>query len=475
MTDSNPDSPVPDSPSPSSPSNRDFELAPSLRPIGEGPTSVRWMVFTLACSTSFFLYLHRYTWNLIAPELIKEYGWSRERVGLLYTFFTPAYGGGQIPSGMLCDWLGPHLFLGGIILLWSVILPLHGLRFGFPGLAVVRLLFGATQAGGYPSLSKVTYNWFPQRSRTGVQGWVATFFGRSGGAMSSIIMGTVLIGYFSLSWRQSLIMLGLMGVAFAVAFALLFRNSPEQHPRVNPAERDLINEGRKPLTQGARSRLPWKRALANRSMVSFVIQQMTSAGADMAYVAFMGDYFINAKGFSQETAGLLISLPLWGGAAGGIFAGYFGDWLIPRINSRRWGRVAIGFTGKFVACLLMFVAIQQESGLMAGFVLFFVKFFTDWSQPTVWGTCTDIGGRFSATVFGIINTAGSVGGLITPWMFGRIIDLSTARRVIEGAGVEEVVNYNPMLATVALLYLISAVAWFFIDSSKSLDQDEETD
>jgi ACS family glucarate transporter-like MFS transporter len=473
MPDPGPNAPVPESPSPSfgPRPNTDADL---LRLQYEKPTSVRWLVFTLACVTSWMLYLHRYTWNLITPELIKEYGWSREKVGLLYTCFTPAYGGGQIPSGVLCDWLGPHLFLGGIILLWSVALPLHGLQTGFSGLAGVRVLFGAAQAGGYPALSKITYSWFPQRSRTGVQGWVATFFGRSGGAMSSILMGTVLMALLGLTWRQSLIMLGLMGVVFAVVFAVVFRNSPDEHPSVNRAERELINEGRTPPAPGSRRGLPWGRALNNRSMVFFVIQQMTSAGADMAYVAFMGDYFINAKGFDMKTAGLLISLPLWGGAAGGIFAGYFSDWLIPRIGSRRWGRVAVGFSGKFIACLLMFLAIQQQSGLMAGLVLFFVKFFTDWSQPTVWGACTDIGGRYSATVFGIINTAGSVGGLITPWLFGRIVDYSTASRIVEGVE-EKIVNYNPMLATVALLYLISALAWFFVDCSKPLDQDDEAD
>jgi hypothetical protein len=33
------------------------------------PTNVRGLVFALACGTSWFLYLHRYTWNFIRPEL----------------------------------------------------------------------------------------------------------------------------------------------------------------------------------------------------------------------------------------------------------------------------------------------------------------------------------------------------------------------------------------------------------------------
>ena len=29
----------------------------------ERPTNIRWLIFALACGTSFVLYLHSYTWN----------------------------------------------------------------------------------------------------------------------------------------------------------------------------------------------------------------------------------------------------------------------------------------------------------------------------------------------------------------------------------------------------------------------------
>jgi len=59
-------------------------------------------------------------------------------------------------------------------------------------------IIGAAQAGCYRSLSKVTRVWFPLRTRTIVQGLVASFFGRSGGAMSLIIMGRLLLAVYQL-------------------------------------------------------------------------------------------------------------------------------------------------------------------------------------------------------------------------------------------------------------------------------------
>jgi nitrate/nitrite transporter NarK len=116
----------------------------------------------------------------------------------------------------------------------------------------------------------------------------------------------------------------------------------------------------------------------------------------------------------------------------------------------------------------MFVAISQDGAVAAGWALFAVKFFTDWSQPTVWGTCTDIGGRYSATVFGVINTSGSIGGLVSPIAFGAILDWNTSMVLVDGIE-KSVANYNPLFVTVAVMYVISAFCWIMIDCTDSLE------
>ena len=375
----------------------------------QSPTRVRWLVFGLACASSWMLYLHRYTWNFIGPELERTHGLSKAELGTLFSFFIPPYGLLQIPSGIVSDLVGPHLFLGLIMILWSLALPLHAAAGSFFSLAAVRVLFGTFQAGCYPNLAKVTQVWFPRSRRTIIQGWVATFFGRGGGAMSPILFGTLLIGYCGFSWQSALVLLGGGGVLLGVLFLQLFRNSPKLDPRTNQAERDLIREGSPKPEPGGSRVLPWRRVARNRSMRYFVLGQIMSAAADTIYVSFMGDFFLNAKGIEMIQAGILVSLPLWGGAVGGMVGGYCNDWAIQWSGSRRWGRSLIGFSGKFLACLLMLLTIRQESAVAAGISLFAVKFFTDWSQPTTWGTCTDLGGRYSATLFGIINTSGQRG------------------------------------------------------------------
>src|SRR5690606_41455951 len=90
-------------------------------------TRRRMIVFWLAAATSFLLYLHRYTWNLIRPELQAEYGFSNTTLEGLGTAFYATYAFGSIPSGVLIDLIGAHLVLVVIILVWSLSLPLQGL------------------------------------------------------------------------------------------------------------------------------------------------------------------------------------------------------------------------------------------------------------------------------------------------------------------------------------------------------------
>jgi len=262
------------------------------------------------------------------------------------------------------------------------------------------------------------------------------------------------------------------GVVFAVIFLALFRNSPDDDDRVNQAECDLIQADDEPETTTGKV-LSFRRVVRSRSMLVFIVQQFMNAGADFIYVSVMGSYFMNARHFDITSAGLLVSLPLWGGALGGVVGGFLNDGLIRWTGSRRWSRTAVGFSGKLLAAGFMFLAIAQTNGVLAAAMLFVVKFFSDWTQPTVWGTCTDMGGRYSATVFSIINTAGSTGGLITPLVVGVLLDAVTTRRIVNG--VEQVVtNYDPMFVLVAAMYVASALCWFLIDCTQRLDTGDES-
>lgn len=406
---------------------------------------------------------------MVRPEIKQEYGLSDWDVGLLDTFFNTTYAIGQIPGGIICDFFGPHLFLGIIIALWSLTMPALGMTGHMAGLGTSRLAFGAAQAGCYPSLAKMTRLWFPLKQRTVLQGLIASFFGRGGGAMSTMVFGFML--GMGLSWRWSLTVLSFLGVGFAIVFYLVCRNRPEDDPAVNEAELQLIREGEPEATNAPRV-LPFSRAIRNPSLAIFVVQQYMNAGADFVYSTLMGSYFVEARGVEDKMIlGLLASLPLWGGALGGIAGGFLNDWLIRRTGNRRFSRSSVGCSGKVLACICLYFSVTHSDPMIGAWLLFATKFFSDWTQPTVWGTSTDMGGRYSATVFSIINSSGSVGGVITPLIGGYMLDRFAKEEVVNGQTVT-IANYQPVFLMVGLMYLASALCWVFINCTNTLDHSE---
>ena len=89
--------------------------------------------------------------------------------------------------------------------------------------------------------------------------------------------------------------------------------------------------------------------------------------------------------------GIYASFPLFGGAIGGFVGGYLNDFAIRLTGCESGVDRIMGSTGKVIAAGCVFIAIAQTSVFALAVGLFVSKFFSDWSQPTVWGTCTDIG------------------------------------------------------------------------------------
>jgi MFS transporter, ACS family, glucarate transporter len=437
------------------------------------PTDVRWVVFALACATSFLLYLHRYSWNIVGPELQKEFSFTNTQSAFLFSLFYYTYAGGQIPSGLIIDRFGPHRFLTAIVGAWSVALIGLANTGNLVLLGFWRLIFGATQAGCYPSLTHLSQQWFPLQRRTMLQGWVATTFGRLGGAVSPIILGTLLMGVCGLRWQMALTVIAAAGLVHCIVFYAFFRDSPQLDPRVNDAERELINAGTPEIdaTEYRPTMLSPKLALRNRSLKWFTVQQFLDAGSDVVFVSLIGTYFLIAHEFDIRKTGWLASLPLLGGALGGIVGGWLNDVSIRRTGNRRWSRSIVGCVGKVIGCGMLVLVIMQSDGVKAAWLLMAAKFFSDWSQPTTWGACTDLGGRFSATVFSIINTAGTFGGILMPIVFGVVLDAFTTISVVDDTEVK-MTNWNPLFGLLSAMYLTSGACWLMVDCTQRLQTDK---
>ncbi len=418
------------------------------------PTRFRWNVFVLACGTSWLLYLHRYIFGLIKPVLAEEWNLGKDELGLLDSAFSVAYTGFQIPLGVATNAFGVHLLLTVMIVVWSIGLGMHAWAPNTKYLWAARGALGLGQSAVFAAQSQITRTWFPLSVRTTVQGWLGVFFGRFGGLSANLLVGSVLLGVFGLPWRTAVYAMAGVGLAHAILFAMFFRDSPRNHPRVNEAEADLIEDTKGKPKQaeprmgiGEMFRRMSPRSIGNLLMVN--VQSTLSTLADNIFSAWIPLFLWEVHGLKFTEMGFYSSLPLLGGAIGGAFGGWLNDRLIARTGNLRWSRVAVGVAGKGIAgALLITSLLWYDQPRLFCVMLFFVKFFSDWSLVTTWGCVTDIGGRASATVFAFNNSVAGIGSILGPVLYGMVA---------------EYYGWTPVFITGAVTYIACALSWLLIN------------
>src|SRR5204863_5314736 len=169
----------------------------------------------------------------------------------VFSAFVAGYILFEVPGGWLGDRWGARAVIFRIVLCWSLFTAatggvkwIAGLFFSKPGpeqwlmtLIAVRFLFGVGEAGAYPNIARALGRWFPFRERARAQSFV-WFSSRIGGALAPAIIGGMML--MAGGWQRAFSILAAIGVVWAVLFFVWFRDRPEDHPKVNEEERELI-------------------------------------------------------------------------------------------------------------------------------------------------------------------------------------------------------------------------------------------
>ncbi|MCA9073356.1 MAG: MFS transporter, partial [Planctomycetaceae bacterium] len=358
------------------------------------------------------------------------------------------------PLGIVTDVIGAHFTLTAMIVVWSVGLGMHAWAPSPSYLWSARAVLGLGQSAVFAAQSRITRTWFPRSVRTTVQGWIGVFAGRFGGLSANLIFGSLMLGVLALNWRTAVVVMMVIGLAHAVLFCLLFRNSPANHPAVNIEEAALIQEGTTAQGDAKQPRLSIRqmlRRMSPRSLANLFalnIQTVLSTLADNIFSAWIPLFLWEVHGLKFKEMGFYSALPLLGGALGGATGGWLNDGMIRWTNNPRWSRSLVGLAGKGIAGVLLLVALAwYDSPRLFCVWLFFVKYFSDWSLTTTWGVVTDIGGRTSATVFAFNNSVAGIGSIAGPTLYGVIAEHQ---------------GWTPVFVTGAVTYMLCAACWLVI-------------
>lgn len=464
-------------------------------PVGQKPTRVRYGVLAFVCVLSMITYLDRVSFAQAAKDLtevlhlnsVADLKWA-------FTAFAFAYAVFEIPTGWLGDVFGPRRTLIRIVIWWSFftgLTGLIGLSFGSNSLSVglwfwvlvaIRFLFGVGEAGAYPNITRALHNWLPFTERGFGQGMV-WMSGRLMGGLTPLLWG-VLVVFGGLTWRNVFWIFAAIGLIWCIAFSLWFRNRPEEKPDVNAAELEMIAKGRTDRAAG-HANVPWAKLFSSWNLWALCLMYFCAAYGWYFNITYLPRFLEQEHNLKTDNmlGRLYMGGPLWLGAVACLTGGVLTDLFIRRTGNRKWGRRLFGIVGHSLCAVFYLACLFTPTAFTFFAAISLAAFCNDLTMGSAWSVCQDIGKRYAAIVAGCMNTIGNLGGAVAGYVTGAILEYSlNAHAATVGVPVKDLTpaenaagllpGYHVNFVTFAIVYVIAALLWLCIDSTKPVIPDE---
>jgi sugar phosphate permease len=160
-------------------------------------------------------------------------GWLSSGLFLAYGLSSPVW-------GWVVDRIGPKKTAVISCLMWALTCFWSGFATDYTSLLLSRVALGVGEGALYPLTLAVVSRWFALRERGRATSfwWIGTMIG----PMFTGLLVTSLI--LAVGWRWQFAVLGLLALLFPLPMILMLTTDrPEQHPKVSPAEAELISQG----------------------------------------------------------------------------------------------------------------------------------------------------------------------------------------------------------------------------------------
>ena len=400
----------------------------------------RYLIVVGTFLLALLLYVDRVCISVAKSPIALELGLNDRQMGWVLAAFSLGYALLQTPSGYWVDRLGARKMLTGIVSFWSVLTALTGLSWNFISLLIVRFLFGAGEAGAFPGIARATFSWFPVRERGLITG--INFSGSRLGAALALPFIAILIQ--AVGWRMSFVVLGGVGVLWAVAWWFMFRDLPEEHPQLSPSEKELILTQRQPSVAATTAPIGLGQLLRQRLIWPVMGQYFCSNFTFFFALTWLYPHLQRTYQLEATQAGWLASVPLLAGAAGSWLSGAWID-LLYRKGHQRWSRIIPAAVGFALAAGGLVGSIYQDEVVGAVVFLSVALLGADMTLPPSWALCVDIGKAQSGLISGTMNMAGNLGAFLTSLAFPYLFAWSG--------------SVTPFFVTGALLNMAAVVMW----------------
>ena len=456
----------------------------------------RWTICALLFFATTINYMDRQVLSLTWKDFIApEFHWTNTDYGTITALFSIFYAVSMLFAGRLVDWLDTKKGFLWAIGVWSLGAVLHafcgiatsgvvaGKWFvGFEGakeaiahindagmiisvsvtlFIFARFVLAVGEAGNFPAAIKTTAEYFPKKDRA-----LATSIFNAGatvGALAAPLCIPLIAAKWG--WEMSFIIIGALGFLWMGFWTFMYKK-PHEHPRVNQAELDYINqdgdgdivpEGVKAVAK--KPKMSFARCFQHKQTWAFAFGKFMTDGVWWFFLFWMPAYLSSVYDIkSSDAEGQLALFVLYMITLLSIIGGWLPTYFVDKKGMNPYnGRMKAMLIFAFIPLV---VILAQPLGHLSFWVpVLFIGVagaaHQSWSA-NIFSTVGDMFPRSAiATVTGIGGLAGGIGSTFINYGSGILFDYS-ARTNMKFAGFEGIeAGYFIIFCVCAVAYLIA--------------------
>lgn len=391
--------------------------------MNKNKSQYRWFIVAMLFLALVINYMDRAALSVAMPFVTKSFALTPGEKGMVFSGFFIGYAAFNFIGGYLADRFGPKRVFLWAMCIWSALCALTATAFNFWSLLIVRALFGVGEGPVPTTANKVVNNWFPIRERARAVG-----INQAGGPLGGALAGPV-IGFLALSlgWQWSFVIVGAIGLLWAIAWRFIATDLPSQHPQVSAEELADIQEGREEVATGeGGAQGPTLGWVLTRPAVLFTGFSLFCYNYILYFfMTWFPSYLVDVKGVSLQQMSWVTAFPWLVGACGMAAGGFLIDRIYLKTGRQLFSRKVV-----LVTCLIAAAACIGLSGQAEGVsaVVLFMSVaigFLMLTASAYWALIQDtVPSRFVGTAGGLMHGMGNCAGLFAPTLTGFIIEMT---------------------------------------------------
>ena len=412
----------------------------------------RWSILLMLGLMALITFIDRTNISVAAPEIAKEFDFSKSQLGWIFGVFGFAYALGQIPGGWFSDTFGARKVLTIVVLFWSLMTMATAHAVGFGSMLAIRFVFGIGEASAWPAATRAMQYWFPKSERGLVNG-VTHSCGQFATTLVPVVAVAIMTGW---GWRAVFYVFGATGIVWAIAWYFLHRDLPADHPSVNAAELAHIEDaaaGKTDSRAQAVKVIPWKLILTSKNVWFIAAAYCGYTYGSYFFWYWMPTYLMEFHHVSLAKMGALAPLPLFAGAIGVLLGGVVTDWVYKRTKTLKWSRRAVCITSMLGASIMILPSAMVSDPVLTVLLLAVCNFFISLSVAPSWAAAMDVAGGYSGSVSSVMNMVGQAAGSVSAIIFGAMV---------------EHVSWTAPFYAISAVMLGSALLWAFLSDPERL-------